>query len=420
MLFILGALAIGGMAMLEHYVKKKEFESVSPTDLAKFQKWAKQDLGIPAQLLEIPPPVPDHIVTARARLFRDSEAEYNRWDPITDNTILPRHSVVDILYTGGPLTTEQLALVTTVTAAFPPLLARAKDLVNDPEYVVNPRGYPATGGRIRGTYDFMRMCRIYAHFQVETGNAAAAVETVDLLLSFFKKDPAPGYLYSIIAANAGRDVGDVATAMICKTTDTVVLTSLLQLMNEEVNETFENGADYQLLSNSVIVRRHMKADGYISEVPVKNWDFVVVPYEQRLYLEWLEKKLPHTSSRRREVQRELEEFRSYSSNVLPKPIRHFFSKNHNEFISRRIDAMSVDMEKYLEWEGLQSQRKFWRQHLNHYNTARLQLAQRIAQLNGETVPMTPPDFTPRYLPEYPLDANTSTPLAVPAPMPAFQ
>lgn len=414
-IFLLIALAVMGVTALEQYVKRNVLKSKSPAKRAAFEKWLNGSFEIPPHVLQPLPPQAEEIVKQKQLLLDQAEREYERWDPITDNILKPRHSIVDAMQTSSPLTSEQLTLVTTVTAAFPAMLKRAQVLIANPDYVLNDREYPPLHVNGRGASYFIRMASIYAWLQLESGQPVEAAGIIDTVFQFTRFDPGAGFSYPAYSYSIIREAGDLAAAMTERTTDTVALRNYLQMMNKHTTWVLSIGTEYNFIGESVNSRRHMIADGYLQNPSYVRRNFLVVPYEEKQFLQWLSTRVPGSTSRYQNIELQLAEYLSYGNHLVPKPLREYIPSSLLRPLSDVVERASMEREMYWYWESQESQKKYWSNYTNRYNTARLQLAQRIAQLNGDPIPTAPEDFVPRYLPVFPADVRTSKPLAVPPP-----
>ncbi len=412
-LFFLLALAILGLLGVERYMKKKAIKDLKPAEVEEFQRWAESDMNIPPAALTSKPELPAALLKERALVFQEGKREYERWEkPLFQGS----PSIVELMRSGSTLTTGQLETLTSTTATFPPLLARAKALFSNPDYVINSRTYPATGNVLFLEYTLMlRVLNAYALMQTYTGDFAGAVDTTDVVLIQSKRDPAPGFIYTVMGYEGGRHAAHLATLFQRNTSDPEHLQSLLDVLNQRREQAYQSGEPYTYMGEYLPLLAQMQADGYTS--PTKITPGLLMDtgiFAERDYMEWLDENLPAGSPRRTGVRRRLAEFRSatptgkfdWQEAITRSPLR---------FAVRRLERASVDVFLADYWSSVKTFMTNWASSRRNYDLARLGLARRIAELNGEPVPVTPEDFVPKYLPEYPVDAQTSKPLAVPPP-----
>ena len=420
--FGLIALFFFGKQCLFWYLDWDLKRSVAPERLAAMQNWIHTPLNVQWDKVNLPPYLDPNATEQKfppdlERLYEEFVHGYNDRQNSVIDRVEELGTLRDKVYAAAPLTDAERADLTTITAQLLPMAEAVARMVQHPDY---SRDHPSQPGLPHDELLDLTATglALLAYSHLHNNKPESATETIDLMLRFNRfggwlsaddNTERIGYAqhnYQIALGHAMR-FALVADRL---STAPTLLEQTLQVMNnhrDAVETTLRPVPP--VVMPGVLLLREMMTTGYLestTETTSPTLSFLLnVVSEGPRYNRWLTKNYPPEGEAHKAGRARLDEYiASQPGNSIVQQVFY------------RVSTWGSQLHKeqplfgeYIFWKSR------WMRHADRelvvvkYDLTRLHLARRIAELRGESLPVTEQDFVPKYMPEFPTDPHTGKP-----------
>lgn len=403
--------ALGTIAWLSYswYLKRQIENTYSAADIAAAKVWATTPHPFPAHLLPPFEPFPPEL-DEKHRTYIDHVEKLS--------SLIYMQVYEDLGYTESklrehaPLTPEERADATTVTAQFLPLLEEARELTAHPDY---RRLNPADSMKQNEYFSWndKQVFRLIAQVYVYNQDYPAAIDVTDILLRLGHYAPHLTESAGLVIepSSISNSAQNIAMMLDRSTSDPVHLQSMLDVLNRHRDQLHTNPAhewfwQYGALATlEAMLRLDYIKPSRMTENPTPEF-LVRLNGRSQAFRQWVVNTQPPES----------EDYQT-ARDLLDKGNEWRTPPDQNIRLYRMLFEWKVNATRSLgapwscmsAWYGAKSNADNRNARLAGYDLTRLHLARQIATLRGEAVPQTEQDFAPSYMPEFPRDPFSDQP-----------
>lgn len=420
-LLVLLIVAWMGLAWFVRY-RVEKFEG--PEQLKLAEQWANTPLSISWELvlpsetenttvsegmLSFPPELPPEADATRREFFRLLDEQYLSYRTTLAETLYPIRQKMEA---AAPLSPDDITNITTISAEIKPLIPLARALASTPAYAhEHPESWD-----LHHTYRFDRglsVLRFYALSQLYLKNQDEAIDTMDATIDLltWRGHTTRYYECFMMVRAVSRYASHFSLALDVRTSDSTALARQLDVLNRH-RDSLHQFPDVSIACHLEYLQlfRDAKACSYLPDNEQTQSPTPLALMELHLrsdqFHNWVINNLEPNSEQYKRSARVI----AYKGrHLLSAPPFERFTNSIPTVFHPAIIIATRPLHTFLLWSSEQSLIESRQGTLVTYDLTRLHLARRIAELRGESLPVTEQDFVPKYMPEFPTDPHTGKP-----------
>ena len=409
---------------LAWFGRSQMLEEYGEDQMRKAERWAETPLDVrwdlvppsetiettrPRHLISYPSELPHEPDATRRKFFRLMDELSENFFTTLEPTVRPLR---DKMTAAADLTPADVDDITTISAKIEPAIALARELAATPGYVHEHPEFWSSDY----SYEFnsgLYALQFYTLSQLYLGREKEAVDMADLTANLirWRGNMTNHRRNDLILRDASGNMSNFALVLDMRTSDSVVLAQALDMLNRQ-REPLHRLPDAILanLYETIQMFRDAKELGYLPDNKQTNTPtplmLLAFQADADLFHRWVIKNLEPESGQYNRSIKVLEERRQGRARMTT--IDRVVSALFDTFRSPlHVAARPVLIG--FGWESYSLMVKSREGTLVTYDLTRLHLARRIAELRGESLPVTEQDFVPKYMPEFPTDPHTGKP-----------